>query len=349
MSYTSRVDIANRALQHVGATRISTFDDVTKQAAEVSFCYEKLRRAELRRSVWRFATKRAVLRAYAHGDLRFVPPVYDPVTVYPIGSIVQDTAGVYWQSTVGLQGSAPGLVLTGAPAAWQQYFGPLHASAYSTGVNYYANELVYDTGGIFYTALFNNLGNAALANSSLWTQHFTSPGVAGAGYARPMLFMVAAGPGVTINGRDRNIFPLPNGFLRATYQDPKTASTATNVTSAGLQFSDWQFESDYIVSAEPGPLILRFVADVSDVSTMDDLFCEGLGARVGYEICETMTQSNIKLQAIGQAYQKFMSDARLINHIENAGNEPMEEQYELTQGPANVQESLPTSNTGSQR
>jgi len=349
LSYTSPVDIANRALQHVGATRISTFADVTKQAAEVSFCYDKLRRAELRRSVWRFATKRAALRAFAYGDQWFIPPAYDPVTVYPIGSIVQDSAGVYWQSTVGLQGSAPGAVLTGAPPAWQQYFGPVHASPYSSGVTYYANELVYDTGGIFYSALFNNLLNTPLANSSVWTQHFTSPGVAGAGYGRPMLFMVAAGPGVTINGRARNLFPLPNGFFRATYQDPKTASTATNVTSAGLQFSDWQFESNYIVSAEPGPLILRFVADVSDVSSMDDLFCEGLSARLGYELCETMTQSNIKLQAIGQAYQKFMSDARLINHIENAGNEPMEEQYELTQGPANVQESLPNPNAGSPR
>src|SRR5690242_11961844 len=149
MSFTTSVDIANRALQHVGATRIFSFDDNTKQAAEASFCFEKLRRAELRRSVWRFATKRAVLRALTATSLRFVAPAWATTTVYPLGSIVQDTKGVYWVAMVANTASTtnqPGTIAIGQPQYWQQYFGPVHGDAWSPSVSYYAGELVKSSG-----------------------------------------------------------------------------------------------------------------------------------------------------------------------------------------------------------
>src|SRR6185437_8862206 len=122
LGFTSPVDIANRALQHVGASRITAFSDDSKQASETFFCYDKLRRAELRRNIWRFATRRAPLRpinlpaasvsaVWLSGSTTspvpnatsplptlFVDaPLYSGSTTYYPGNIVVDSNGVYWQ------------------------------------------------------------------------------------------------------------------------------------------------------------------------------------------------------------------------------------------------------------
>jgi hypothetical protein len=60
--FTTPLDIVNRALQHCGRRRIFSFTDLTDNAQEMAFLYDKLRRAELRRNVWTFATRRTVLR-----------------------------------------------------------------------------------------------------------------------------------------------------------------------------------------------------------------------------------------------------------------------------------------------
>lgn len=226
--------------------------------------------------------------------------------------------------------NAPGIPIVGQQPYWQQYFGTIHPNPYSALISYYAGEMVYQS-GVFYTSLYNGNLAVTLDNTGWWVPQV---GMA----AQSTYPLVPAGPNVTINGRARNMFSLPYGFLRATYPDPKVESTATNVTSAGLRFSDWQFENNYLISHESDPIILRFVADISDVSTMDDLFCEGLAARIAYEVCESITQSNIKLQAIASAYQKFISDARLINWLETGATESQEQEYQLSQGPAGVAE-----------
>ena len=57
--FLTPVDIANRALQHLGAKRINTtygFTEDSRNASEIASCYDKLRRAELQRNVWTKAT-----------------------------------------------------------------------------------------------------------------------------------------------------------------------------------------------------------------------------------------------------------------------------------------------------
>lgn len=60
--YTTPIDICNRALQHCRKERIVSFGDSSHAAKETGFAYDKLRQAELERNLWRFATKRVVLR-----------------------------------------------------------------------------------------------------------------------------------------------------------------------------------------------------------------------------------------------------------------------------------------------
>jgi hypothetical protein len=62
---SSPVEIANRALQKLGAKRISAFTDGTNNARAVQTCYDALRLAELRKHRWSFAIRRHSLAAAA--------------------------------------------------------------------------------------------------------------------------------------------------------------------------------------------------------------------------------------------------------------------------------------------
>lgn len=66
---SSPVEIANRALQKLGAARISSFTDGTRNARAVQTCYDPLRLAELRKHRWSFAIQRFSLAAAATNPL----------------------------------------------------------------------------------------------------------------------------------------------------------------------------------------------------------------------------------------------------------------------------------------
>lgn len=60
---TSKVAIANRALQKLGAKRIEALDQNHPNARSISAAYDLVRDAELRRYRWGFATRRASIAA----------------------------------------------------------------------------------------------------------------------------------------------------------------------------------------------------------------------------------------------------------------------------------------------
>jgi hypothetical protein len=62
----SDVLIANRALTKLGATRIISFGDDTKEARAITSLYDLVRDAELRRRKWRFSLRRTQLPALAN-------------------------------------------------------------------------------------------------------------------------------------------------------------------------------------------------------------------------------------------------------------------------------------------
>jgi hypothetical protein len=328
--FTTNVDIINRALQRLGATRISTLADVAKNATEAAFCYDKLRVAELRRSPWRFASRRANLRVLTATSYRFIPGVYSAATTYVAGNIVKDATGVYWISLAGsnIANTPGGAVTAGYPAYWEQYFGPVHADLWASDATktYDAGDVVYKTGRTYYICMVNaTAGTVDPASGAPWVD-------IGAETAdRIVTFNSPAGPGKRVpatGGRLRNMFALPNGYLRMLPEDPKVESTGQDGTTAGIRQTDYQFEGNFIISNEAGPILLRYVADVSNVLEMDSLFCEGLAARIAFELCEMLTQNKDKMAATSAAYAAFMSDARLVNWIETANEEPQEEALE---------------------
>lgn len=113
-----------------------------------------------------------------------------------------------------------------------------------------------------------------------------------------------------------NIYRLPANYLREAPQQPKAGSTSLLGAPSNLVYDDWEFDGPFVVTACTTPIVFRFVADVADVTAMDPMFCEGLAARIGMEVCEPLAQSTAKKQAAASEYQKFMGEARLVGSIE---------------------------------
>jgi hypothetical protein len=145
MAYQIALDIANRAIQHlVGINRIYSFSDTTPAAREIAFTYDKVRDAELRRNVWRFAIRRAVLRPIDTSTVIWTPAAWAAATTYAAGVVVNHTpAGLnisqfganpvpyLWQTDQAIAGSAT----NSAPdlsTSWHRYFGPLTCDPFVT-------------------------------------------------------------------------------------------------------------------------------------------------------------------------------------------------------------------------
>lgn len=162
MDYLAPVDIANRACQHLGVSRIFSLfpPDQSKQAVEMAFSYDKVRQAELRRNLWVFATRKVAMRALDTTSQLLTFEAWssaytyvDGSTGYPAGYIVRDSAGFLWVSLAGANTSSPGAPTPGFAAKWDSYFGNLIANAWNDSVQNSSsttNNTSYHLGEISY-------------------------------------------------------------------------------------------------------------------------------------------------------------------------------------------------------
>lgn len=378
------VDIGNRALQHIGQPLMTTpngFNDGSNRARQISFAYGKLREAELRRNVWCFATKRAVLRAVDANTLILTPGMWVAGTTYFQGSIVASENNSLWISRIHQNlGNQPENSLT-----WEPYFGPMTVSAWSSGTSYLAGDLVYTQTGlgtarVYLSLQSGNSDNPATATAwsatvtydqdqivtfssvayisleELNTNHqpnvsptfWATSFVGGTGSNKwlqiggpefpdgvgvdklNIIYPLGAGP--SSQSSSRNIYRMPNSFLRMAPQDPKAGSMSYLGAPSGLLYDDWLVEGDYLLTADAGPIALRFVANFNDVSRMDPMFCEGLAARIAAEVCQPVTQSTALLGASWKIYKDVMDEARVANAIEIGSDEPPIDDYIACRG-----------------
>lgn len=381
--FLTPIDICNRAMQHLGAKRIDPvrgFTENSVQASECSFAYDKLRRAELQRSLWRFAIAKAVLRpmnAVAISGQPFLttnsipsptmllsPALWSSGSTYSSSALVMDVTGAIWQSLAPANtGYAPGNSVN-----WESYSGPVTVDPYVSGKVYHAGELAYIAPGdgtytvyqsliesnsdapnvataysatrvyakdevvtsasVTYQSLVDlNYGNTPVSSPTQWTTTLTGGTSATswrviAAELKPIVTPYPLGAGPASQTFSRNAFRLPAGFLRPAPLDPKAGSSSQLGAPSGLAYDDWNYDNDYIISSEVGPLLVSFVADLTNVAKFHDLFCEGLAARIAYEVCEPVTQSQTKQQNVAQAYAKFMGEARQVNAIIQGAIEP---------------------------
>ena len=74
----------------------------------------------------------------------FVPEAWNTAVVYFNGSIVQDSNGLFWVSTLNSNlGNTPGI-----GSQWTPYFGPTTVSKYDPTIAYTVGELVYEQKGL---------------------------------------------------------------------------------------------------------------------------------------------------------------------------------------------------------
>ena len=419
MPYLDSLDIANRVCQFVGCPKILDIDEDSIQNTEITFAYDKLREAELRRNVWKFAIRNAILRAIDTDTMVLVPAEWDTVVTYLSGSIVKDENGLLWMSAIpNNRANEPG-----QSTAWERYFGPLTVTAFDADdeIAYSAGELVYvvtgEGGYVVFVSLTNenedvpsttsawastttykmddvvshsgsnwrslieiNLAITPAEGPNAWDEdaiytvgndvtgsdgfqyeaqgtttgddpttddgtNWVANGTTTGWTAIPTLYTAALtwrplfaglehvrlmyppGVGPSSQAQTRNLFRLPSGYLRMAHQNPKAGSFTLMGSPTGLSYSDWDFQGNYFSSGAPDAILFRFVANVTTVSDMDAMFCDGLAARIGMAVCEPITQSGSKLKDIAGQYQTFMTEARLANALEVGAVEPPEDDF----------------------
>lgn len=74
----TNVEIANRALQRLGAKTITSLTDGSRNAQAVQACFEPIKLSELRKHVWNFSIKRFQLAADG------TPPLFNRANRFPL-------------------------------------------------------------------------------------------------------------------------------------------------------------------------------------------------------------------------------------------------------------------------
>lgn len=280
-----------------------------------------------------------------------MPGVYgfwSSVPTYTIGAFVIGSDNGLYQALLSTTNVNPA---NGAhPSDWLFVGYPGSWPVWNSTSTYAQNAIVAGSDGFLYQSLqASNVGNQpvgavynpntpssnwwmGLRQRNPWTAYFKTSTANGSWLnldagTKPLDINYPIGTGPAMQEQTRNVFMLPNGYLRMAPQDPKAGSVSFLGAPTGLMYNDWVFDGNYIISRSPYPIMVRFAADITLVNTMDDMFCEGLGARIGEEVCESLTQSGSKIAIIAAAYKTFMNEARTVNGIEEGAEEPPEDDY----------------------
>jgi len=304
-TYSTPVDIANIAATLLGSRRITTLSDSSKFARDANFVIDKVRGAELRRSVWTSATRRALMRENVSTTVNVSFSAYSAATTYATGDVIS-YGNILWISQAETNlANTPGAA--GMSAKWVPYFGSTVAQSYSSSVQYYPGDVAF-TSAVVYIAVAPSLNQAQAANTTYWhvmagatksTIIQTSP----LGYEKNPTTL-------------RKVYRLPANYLRMAPQDPKGAGIEQQNVGAGMQYNDWEVEAGYLFTADSSPFVMRFVADQVDVSTMDPLLCQAWGTRLALVMCETTTQSPQKKQEVRDEYTRVINLAKMVNAVE---------------------------------
>lgn len=112
-----------------------------------------------------------------------------------------------------------------------------------------------------------------------------------------------------------NQYQLPTDFLRLVQVNdifiiPAIAEYTTQDNSA------WAIEGTAILTDFDAPLKIRYIRDITDSGLFDPLFVESFAAKLAYEACEEITNSNQKRSAAEKDYTTAVREAAMTNAIE---------------------------------
>lgn len=94
---------------------------------------------------------------------------------------------------------------------------------------------------------------------------------------------------------------------------------------------DWVIEGGSILTndvASTAPVInLRYIARITDANKFDPLFIQAFAAALAWEMCEEITQSNSKKDAMLANYKYWIGEARKANAFEQIAADPPEDTW----------------------
>lgn len=76
---------------------------------------------------------------------------------------------------------------------------------------------------------------------------------------------------------------------------------------------EWKSEGRYILTDEPGPLNILYIAQITDTSKFDPMFAEALSLRLAADIAYAMTNSAAMQENMWNAYLKMVAQARSMD------------------------------------
>src|ERR1017187_1896837 len=132
-----------------------------------------------------------------------------------------------------------------------------------------------------------------------------------------------------------NAFQLPADFIKLTNSYPESFYSADNNTlsfgssTASTGQSDWVIETgNKVLTNSASPLNVRYIADITDTSLWDPIFCEVVSTALALEICEELTQSNTKKSQLMAEYKDLIEEAKHADSIEIAPSNPPPDTFE---------------------
>lgn len=316
-AYQTDIQVMNRALQILRRPSISRRTMQSAEAIEAAAAYDQRREAELSTNLWRFATRRVVLRAVTSGTtLLYEPAAYAAGTTYSAGAIVTYDSQ-WWQSKVGSNlGNTPG-----QGSYWRRYVGVDTVETFDEDVGYYAGEIV-TSGGAYYLSLSSDNEGNTPPNATYWLA------LGGSSSTLRLLYPLGTGPAAdTTTG---NLYRLPRGFLKQAPSNPKGAWNVWMGMPRGNGREDYVFEDNYIISAASSTLFLRYVADMIDVPDFHPLFNEMLAASIAVAIGPSVAVPELLTTVLREArtvYRQTRMDARRHNAIEVGPIDPDLDDY----------------------
>lgn len=187
----------------------------------------------------------------------------------------------------------------------------------SQAATFFAGDLTFlPSTGAVYLSLYND--NSDTPPTTQW--------VAVSGTYAPLQILYPIGAGPRTDPNTRNVYRLPRGYLLRAPTDPRrTATPAYLGASVGNYHEDWVFEGNYIISAQAGPLMLRYVADFLDVPSMDAAFCEMVAAKMAEDLSPRLLAAdaiNAGMNSARRAYKLAARRAAGVNAIEVASMDP---------------------------
>ena len=353
------LQIKNRALQKLGVKRIVTETEVSKNASAVNACYDILRRAELRRHIWKFSIARAKILSSTDTDNMMFEEVAafdDAVTTYDTGQLVF-SEGEIWVCKLAVTAAdgIPRLNTTDWTLWKLTHLGTVQDWDETT--LFAVDDIVYYRGRYYIVVTTTTAALHPPTNLKTFYEDYRSEpqaviwATADTYAIGDLVYLVeqddvyssrtAANSGNNPGSDATNWVRVGRGVgPEHPHNDPEWGRTfafalpedfirATVVDPIyKYQKTEWIWEGLNILSDDAGPLNLRYCRDVTNVRRFDPLFVEALSSLIAFEVADELTNSRVKKSDLSEIYARYVSEAAQVDAIERGPTENEIDEFE---------------------